>query len=50
MGCQFFDTADTYCEDGNDLHYAERLFDEALTKYHNQDIINGIVSIWKLFK
>ena len=29
-GCTFFDTADCYCADGGDMHYAERLLARAL--------------------
>ncbi|KAH8060724.1 oxidoreductase [Aureococcus anophagefferens] len=29
-GCTFFDTADCYCADGGDTHYAERLLARAL--------------------
>lgn len=32
-GCQLIDTADTYCHDGKELHYAERLVAKALAQH-----------------
>mmetsp|Transcript_16572 Transcript_16572/g.36244 ORF Transcript_16572/g.36244 Transcript_16572/m.36244 type:complete len:94 (+) Transcript_16572:263-544(+) len=36
LGVRFFDTADTYCRDERELHYAEELLALALSTYPQQ--------------
>ena len=39
-GCSFFDTADVYCSDHDELHYTERLLREALSTAPRRVVIS----------
>lgn len=42
-GVTLIDTADTYCGDGHDLHYVEKLISRAILTHPNQDLAREVV-------
>ena len=44
LGCEFFDTADAYCTDGNDLGYVEEILREALASFPHKETKTAIVA------
>ena len=44
LGCEFFDTADAYCTDGNDMGYVEEILREALASFSLHKETTAIVA------